>query len=33
MPTNLHDDLIVMGFGIHMLMKFGEVQEAERLFS
>jgi pentatricopeptide repeat protein len=33
MPTKLDDDLIVMGSAIHMLMKFGEVEEAERLFT
>jgi pentatricopeptide repeat protein len=33
MPTTLNDNLIVMGSAIHMLMKFGEVLEAERLFS
>jgi pentatricopeptide repeat protein len=33
MPKMLQDNLIVMGSAIHMLMKFGEVQEAERLFS
>jgi pentatricopeptide repeat protein len=33
MPTKLHDDLAAMGSAIHMLMKFGEVQEAEHLFS
>jgi pentatricopeptide repeat protein len=32
MPTKFHDDLIIMGSAIHMLMKFGEVEEAERLF-
>jgi pentatricopeptide repeat protein len=33
MPKMLNDNLIVMGSALHMLMKFGEVQEAERLFS
>jgi pentatricopeptide repeat protein len=33
MSTKLHDDLIVMGSAIHMLMKFGDVKEAEHLFS
>jgi pentatricopeptide repeat protein len=33
MPKTLNDNSIVMGSAIHMLMKFGEVQEAERLFS
>jgi pentatricopeptide repeat protein len=33
MPTKLHDDLAVMGSAIHMLMKFGDMEEAERLFS
>jgi pentatricopeptide repeat protein len=33
MPKMFVDDLIVMGSAIHMLMKFGEVQQAERLFS
>jgi pentatricopeptide repeat protein len=33
MPEMFKDDLIVMGSAIHMLMKFGEVQEAEHLFS
>jgi pentatricopeptide repeat protein len=33
MPKMFEDNLIVMGSAIHMLMKFGEVQEAERLFS
>jgi pentatricopeptide repeat protein len=33
MPKTLNDNLIVMGSATHMLMKFGEVQEAERLFS
>jgi pentatricopeptide repeat protein len=33
MPKMFADDLIVMGSAIHMLMKFGEVQEAEGLFS
>jgi pentatricopeptide repeat protein len=33
MPHVFNDDLIVIGSAIHMLMKFGEVQEAERLFS
>jgi pentatricopeptide repeat protein len=33
MPKICKDDTIVMGSAIHMLMKFGEVQEAERLFS
>jgi pentatricopeptide repeat protein len=33
MPTGFLDNSIVMGSAIHMLMRFGEVQEAERLFS
>jgi pentatricopeptide repeat protein len=33
MPKIFEDDSIVMGSAIHMLMKFGEVREAERLFS
>jgi pentatricopeptide repeat protein len=33
MPRMLNDNLIVMGSAIHMLMKFGEVQEAEHLFT
>jgi pentatricopeptide repeat protein len=33
MPETLNNNLIVMGSAIHMLMRFGEVQEAERLFS
>jgi pentatricopeptide repeat protein len=33
MPMMLNDNLIAMGSVIHMLMKFGEVHEAERLFS
>jgi pentatricopeptide repeat protein len=33
MSTKLHDDLAVMGSAIHMLMKFDEVEEAERLFA
>jgi pentatricopeptide repeat protein len=33
MPKMLKDNLIVMGSAIHMLMKFGEMQEAEFLFS
>jgi pentatricopeptide repeat protein len=33
MPNIFKDDLILMGSAIHMLMKFGEVQEAEGLFS
>jgi pentatricopeptide repeat protein len=33
MPKTLNDNLIVMGSAIHMLMKFGQVQEAECLFS
>jgi pentatricopeptide repeat protein len=33
MPKTLNENLIVMGSAIHMLMKFGEVAEAERLFS
>jgi pentatricopeptide repeat protein len=33
MSQIVKDDSIVMGSAIHMLMKFGQVQEAERLFS
>jgi pentatricopeptide repeat protein len=33
MPKIFEDETIVMGSAIHMLMKFGDVQEAERLFS
>jgi pentatricopeptide repeat protein len=33
MPTIFYDDSIVVGSTIHMLMRFGEVKEAERLFS
>jgi pentatricopeptide repeat protein len=33
MPKILNDSLVVMGSAIHMLMKFGEVQEAEQLFT
>jgi pentatricopeptide repeat protein len=33
MPTTLNNNLFVMGSAIHMLMKFGDVQQAERLFS
>jgi pentatricopeptide repeat protein len=33
MPKIFEDESIVMGSAIHMLMKFGDVQEAERLFS
>jgi pentatricopeptide repeat protein len=33
MPKIFKDDLVVMGSAIHMLMKIGDVQEAERLFS
>jgi pentatricopeptide repeat protein len=33
MPQIFKEDLIVIGSAIHMLMKFGEVQEAEHLFS
>jgi pentatricopeptide repeat protein len=33
MPRIFSDDLIVMGSAIHMLMKFGNVEEAEHLFS
>jgi pentatricopeptide repeat protein len=33
MPHTFKNELIVMGSAIHMLMKFGEVQEAEHLFS
>jgi pentatricopeptide repeat protein len=33
MPKVFEDDLVLMGSAMHMLMKFGEVQEAEGLFS
>jgi pentatricopeptide repeat protein len=33
MPKVFEDDLVLMGSAIHMFMKFGEVQEAERVFS
>jgi pentatricopeptide repeat protein len=33
MPTMFNDNLIVMGSAIHMLMKFGDVKQAELLFS
>jgi pentatricopeptide repeat protein len=33
MPTMFNDNLIVMGSAIHMLMRFGDVKQAERLFS
>jgi pentatricopeptide repeat protein len=33
MPKILEDDPIIIGSAIHMLMKFGEVQRAEHLFS
>jgi hypothetical protein len=32
MPQMLYGDLILTGSAINMLMKFGEVKEAERLF-
>jgi hypothetical protein len=33
MPKIFEDDSILMGSAMHMLMKFGEVQEAEHLFT
>jgi PPR repeat len=33
MPPTFEDNLIVMGSAIHMLMKFGDVKQAEHLFS
>jgi pentatricopeptide repeat protein len=32
MPNLFHDDIVVIGSAINMLMKFGDVHEAERLF-
>ena len=32
MPLSFHDDLVLISSAVHMLMKFGHVEDAERLF-